>query len=176
MKFFFQALAMVALLTSGAAADGSSGDGQSEGIILSQTFGERLGTEFTDVTFTTPREIVHSITIRSGVDVNGVGIDASPNRGPRVNTFHGGNIGTPKTLTLNSGERFNCLEAHWGTYHDHTRIMYIKITTTSGRVLEGGTRTAKTGKICAPTGFQLGGFIGYAGVELNEVGVVWTSN
>ncbi|KAJ8533282.1 hypothetical protein ON010_g13972 [Phytophthora cinnamomi] len=174
MKFFFQALALVALSTSGAVADVEpAGEDQS---ILSQTFGESLGTIFTDTTFATDGQIVHAITIRSGVDVNGVGIDVTSKFGHRITQYHGGNIGTSKTLTLNSGERFQCLEAHWGTYHDHTRIMYIKITTTSGRVLEGGTRTAKIGKICAPNDFQLGGFIGYAGVELNEVGVVWTNN
>ncbi|KAG6623140.1 uncharacterized protein IUM83_12369 [Phytophthora cinnamomi] len=171
MKFFFQAVAAAAmLLTSGT-------DAGWERYRLSEKFGEPHGTFFSDTNFAIAGQSVQSITIRTGERVNGVGIDVtSPDGKTRNNPFHGGNGGNPKTLTLKSGERFQCLEAHWGKYHGRTRIRYIKITTTSDRSIDGGTPTTQTGKVCAPDGFQLGGFEGSSGVELDQVGAVWTMN
>ncbi|KAG6594050.1 uncharacterized protein IUM83_19942 [Phytophthora cinnamomi] len=147
MKFFFQAVAAaVMLLASGTDA---------ELYRLSEKFGEPHGTSFSDAGFA----IAGQTTGRE-----------------RTNLFHGGSGGYPKTLGLNSGERFLCLEAHSGKYHGRTRIRYIKITTSSGRSIDGGTPTTKIGKVCAPDGFQLGGFAGSSGDELDQVGAVWVMN
>ncbi|KAG6613084.1 uncharacterized protein IUM83_11904 [Phytophthora cinnamomi] len=168
MKFFFQAVAAaVMLLASGTDA---------ELYRLSEKFGEPHGTSFSDAGFAIAGQTVRSVTIRTGERVNGVGIDVTRPDGERTNLFHGGSGGYPKTLALNSGERFLCLEAHSGKYHGRTRIRYIKITTTSGRSIDGGTPTTKIGKVCAPDGFQLGGFAGSSGVELDQVGAVWVMN
>ncbi|KAG6580233.1 ABC transporter ABCA1 lipid exporter family [Phytophthora cinnamomi] len=170
MKFFFHiAAAAVMLLTSD--TDASWGIYE-----LSEKFGEPHGTYFSDTTFAIARQSVHSVTIRTGERVNGVGIDVTSPDGKRNNPFHGGNGGSPQTLTLNSGERFQCLEAHWGKYKGRTRIFYIKISTTGGRSIAGGTPTIRVRTVCAPAGFQLGGFSGSSGKELDQVGAVWTMN
>ncbi|KAG6623144.1 uncharacterized protein IUM83_12363 [Phytophthora cinnamomi] len=169
MKFFFQAVAAVGILLA------SGTDAVWEIYRLSETFGEPHGTFFSDTSFAIAGQSVHSVTIRTGERVNGVGIDVTGPKGNN-NPFHGGNGGNPQTLTLNSGERFECLEAHWGKHEGRTRIFYIKISTTSGRSIGGGTPTTKTGTVCAPPGYQLGGFGGSSGVELDQVGAVWTMN
>ncbi|KAG6590773.1 uncharacterized protein IUM83_19560 [Phytophthora cinnamomi] len=171
MKFFFQvAVAVVMLLASGT-------DASSEIYRLSEKFGDPYGTYFSDMLgVATPGQSVHSVTIRTGRRVDGVGIDVTSLYGKRINSFHGGNGGNPQTLTLNSGERFQCLEAHWEQYRGKMRIFYIKISTTSGRSIAGGTPTTKTGTVCAPDGYQLGGFAGSSGKELDQVGAVWIVN
>ncbi|KAG6612981.1 uncharacterized protein IUM83_11912 [Phytophthora cinnamomi] len=109
MKFFFQAVAAaVMLLASGTDA---------ELYRLSEKFGEPHGTSFSDAGFAIAGQTVRSVTIRTGERVNGVGIDVTRPDGERTNLFHGGSGGYPKTLGLNSGERFLCLEAHSGKYH-----------------------------------------------------------
>ncbi|KAG6611468.1 uncharacterized protein IUM83_15673 [Phytophthora cinnamomi] len=162
MKFFSQTVAAAVMLLA------SGSDAAWERYRLSDKFGEPHGTFFTDSTFATAGQSVHSVTIRTGERVNGVGIDVTSPDGNKNNPFHGGNGGNPQTLTLNSGERFKCLEAHWGKYKSRTRIFYIKISTTSGRSIAGGTTTTKNGTVCAPDGFQLGGFAGSSGVELDQ--------
>ncbi|KAG6619083.1 uncharacterized protein IUM83_19492 [Phytophthora cinnamomi] len=171
MKFFSQTVAAAVMLLA------SGTDAAWERYRLSNKFGEPHGTFFSDTSFAIAGQSVHSVTIRTGERVNGVGIDVTnPDGKTRSNPFHGGNGGNPQTLTLNPGERFQCLEAHWGKYHDRTRIRYIKISTSTGRSIAGGTPTTQTGTVCAPDGFQLGGFEGSADVELDQVGAVWTMN
>eukprot|EP00644_Phytophthora_capsici_P006859 jgi/Phyca11/103467/e_gw1.8.492.1 len=70
------------------------------------------------------------------------------------------------------------IEVHWGKYYRKTRVMYIEFTTNKGKTISGGTpqeNTDKMGTDTAPEGYQLGGFQGYAGNELDSVGAIWTS-
>ncbi|EGZ08987.1 hypothetical protein PHYSODRAFT_524035, partial [Phytophthora sojae] len=109
--------------------------------------------------------------------VNGVEIDVTPPGGKRTSAYHGGNGGNPQTLTLKTGERIKCVEAHWGKYHGRTRIRFIKVTTTMDRWIQGGTSAPDAaGTDCAPDDYQLGGWHGSSGVELDQVGAVWTGN
>ncbi|KAF4029725.1 putative secreted protein [Phytophthora infestans] len=76
------------------------------------------------------------------------------------------------TLTLGAGEFITGIEAHWGEKDDHTRDKYIQFTTSSGKTISGGNPTKDIGKDSAPPGYQLGGFVGTCGKELDSVGVV----
>ncbi|OWZ13191.1 hypothetical protein PHMEG_00013530 [Phytophthora megakarya] len=91
---------------------------------------------------------------------------------------HGGGGGDKNTLTLSDGEHVTGMEVHWGKYYRKTRVMYIKFTTNKGNAIDGGTPQDNTDKIAldnAQEGYQLGGFVGFAGKELDSVGPVWTS-
>ncbi|GMF37252.1 unnamed protein product [Phytophthora lilii] len=94
-------------------------------------------------------------------------------------TIGGPHGGSPNTLTLGDGEYITGMEAHYGEKDDHTRIKYIKFTTNKGNTVEGGNpdkkmKGAETDS--APMGYQLGGFFGRCGNELDSVGAIWTSN
>ncbi|KAG6606611.1 uncharacterized protein IUM83_19040 [Phytophthora cinnamomi] len=170
MKLLSQVLAAVALMaTSGTAED-------YEATKLSEKFGEPHGDLFSDEDIVGYGQTELSITIRTGERVNGVGMNGTNLWGTQFYLYHGGDGGDLKSLTPNPGERFQCLEAHWGAYHGRTRIRYIRVNTTTGRELEGGTPTTRTGTTCAPDGFQLGGFYGSSGVELDQIGAIWVNN
>ncbi|ETP07256.1 hypothetical protein F441_16435 [Phytophthora nicotianae CJ01A1] len=48
--------------------------------------------------------------------------------------------------------------------------MYIEFTTDAGNTISAGSPTDKIGKDSAPEGYQLGGFVGYSGNELDSEG------
>ncbi|KAF1791059.1 Jacalin-like lectin domain [Phytophthora cactorum] len=67
------------------------------------------------------------------------------------------------------------MEAHWGKKNGRTRIFYLNFGTSAGNSVSGGTKTDLKGSITAPEGYQLGGFFGRDGDEIDLLGVVWTS-
>ncbi|GMF22925.1 unnamed protein product [Phytophthora lilii] len=95
--------------------------------------------------------------------------------GPTAATFsHGGDGGDPKTLTLAAGEHITSMEAHSGKKNDHTRIFYLNFVTSAGNSISGGTTTDDKTTMTAPEGFQLGGFFGQDGDEIDLLGAIWT--
>ncbi|KAE9059342.1 hypothetical protein PF007_g30991 [Phytophthora fragariae] len=164
MKF----LATVALIATGVAA-------LENGIMLSETYGGPHGSEFSDMYFVSPGQVVKSITIRTGERVNGVGINFVDPLGKPHIVYHGSYRGDNNTLTLRKDEYVTSIEAHWGEYHSHTRVRFIEFKTSAGNTISGGTRATKIGKESAIEGYQVGGFFGTDGEELDSVGVIWTS-
>ncbi|OWZ19813.1 hypothetical protein PHMEG_0005868 [Phytophthora megakarya] len=171
MKFFYQILAAAAVVaTSVTALD--------LGIALGETFGGPHGDKYSDLDLVDAGEEVHSITVRSADRVDQVSLDITDAAGQQSTLKHGGDGGDKDTYNLGEGEHITGIEVHWGKYYRKTRIMYIKFTTNTGGSIEGGTpqdNTDKIGKETAPEGFQLGGFTGFAGNELDSVGAIWTS-
>ncbi|KAJ8552208.1 hypothetical protein ON010_g10335 [Phytophthora cinnamomi] len=106
--------------------------------------------------------------------VNGVGINFVSPEGTPYDLHHGGGGGDGNTLTLGEGEYVTGIEAHWGEYHSHTRVRFIEFTTNMNHSICGGTRATKIGADHADPGYQLGGFFGTDGVELDSVGAIWT--
>uniref|UniRef100_H3GBL1 Jacalin-type lectin domain-containing protein n=1 Tax=Phytophthora ramorum TaxID=164328 RepID=H3GBL1_PHYRM len=140
---------------------------------LSQTFGGPHGTEFSDLTLATSGQTITSITVRAGDRIDGLTLVVSA---PTAQTFtHGGTGGTENTLTLGAGEYITSMEAHWGQKDGHTRIFYLSFGTSAGNSITGGTQTDESGSASAPDGYQLGGFFGRDGDEIDLLGVVWTS-
>ncbi|KAF1789735.1 Jacalin-like lectin domain [Phytophthora cactorum] len=101
--------------------------------------------------------------------------------GEESTLYHGGRGGVLKTpLALAEGEYITIMEAHTGKHKEHTRVKYIKFTTNLGNFIEGGTWmgyniTDQVGTDTAKDGYQLGGFIGRSGDELDRVCAIWTS-
>ncbi|KUF78268.1 hypothetical protein AM588_10000049 [Phytophthora nicotianae] len=80
---------------------------------------------------------------------------------------------TVQAITIRTGERVNAVSLD--ITRSHTRIKYIQFTTSSGKTISGGSPTKDIGKDSAPAGYQLGGFVGTCGKELDSVGAIWTS-
>ncbi|POM66749.1 LOW QUALITY PROTEIN: Hypothetical protein PHPALM_17334 [Phytophthora palmivora] len=139
------------------------------GVYLGKEFGGPHGYRFTDVDMVKSGQKVVSISIRSHGRVDAVSLDIVLPAGDKNTLYHGGNGGKMNTTALAEGEHITHIEANWG----HTR--YIKFTTNLGKVIEGGRRTDSVDVDKAKEGFQLGGFIGRSGDEVDMVGAIWTS-
>ncbi|KAF1791060.1 Jacalin-like lectin domain [Phytophthora cactorum] len=130
-----------------------------DSVQLSESFGGPHGTEFSDEAAATSGQTVASITIRAGERVED----------------HGGTGGDPKTLKLGEGEYITSMEAHWGKKSGRTRIFYLSFGTSAGNSVSAGTQTEDKNSVTAPKGFQLGGFFGRDGDEIDTLGAIWTS-
>ncbi|POM71676.1 Hypothetical protein PHPALM_11726 [Phytophthora palmivora] len=166
MKFVYQVLATVVLAASCIAA-------LEEGVRLGESFGEPHGRKYSDLDLVSPAQTVQSISIRSGKRVDAVILEITDPSGQSSTLHHGGQGGDKNTLLLREDEYVTSWEAHWG--NDGDRIQYIVFTTNKGNSIKGGKPTGNIGKESAPEGYQLGGFIGYSGRELDQAGAIWTS-
>ncbi|KAG1711010.1 hypothetical protein DVH05_013730 [Phytophthora capsici] len=143
----------------------------SQDIQRSESFGGPHGTEFSDEASVVVAQTVGSITIRAGERVDGISLDVTA---PKAATFsHGGEGGTGNTLTLAAGERITSMEAHWGKKSGRTRIFYLSFGTSAGNSVSGGSMTEDKNSVTAPEGFQLGGFFGRDGDEIDSLGAIW---
>jgi endonuclease/exonuclease/phosphatase family metal-dependent hydrolase len=127
------------------------------------------GWPFTDVNAVPLGVKPTSITVRGAARIDAVEIAIG---GKTLK--HGGNGGSPKTLTLNSGEYLTTAEIHTGQKDGHTRVFYVKFTTSAGRTVENGAKTSNMVVYTAPSGFQISAFHGRAQDEVDALGVVYT--
>ncbi|PHH50528.1 hypothetical protein CFIMG_007400RA00001 [Ceratocystis fimbriata CBS 114723] len=86
---------------------------------------------------------------------------------------HGGGGGDMKDLTLEADEYWTTIDLCQGEGEGKNRIFYAKATTTKDRVLEVGKMTEKCDTYSAPTNFQIVGFAGQAGDEIDQLAVVY---
>ncbi|POM76182.1 Hypothetical protein PHPALM_6610 [Phytophthora palmivora] len=151
-----------------------------DSIQLSESFGGPHGTNFSDQNFVNSGQTVSEISIHAGERLDGITMEISA---PKTLTFtHGGTGGEQKTLKLGQGEYITSMEVHWnkntvGTVitKDRTRIFYINFLTSAGNSLAGGTMTEQKMTVTAPEGFQLAGFFGREGKEIDSLGAIWAA-
>ncbi|RLN51765.1 hypothetical protein BBP00_00009813 [Phytophthora kernoviae] len=144
----------------------------SDDLHLSNAVGGPHGNHFTDVALAAAGQSVSSITIRAANRVDGVTLSVSE---PTESTLaHGGTGGDPNELALESGEYITSMEAHWGKESGRTRIFYLKLSTSKGRSVEGGSPTDQSATMYAPEGFQLSGFHGRSDKEVDALGAIFT--
>jgi hypothetical protein len=86
---------------------------------------------------------------------------------------HGGTGGTATSLTLASGEHLTSVKLTQGQKDDRTRIFSAAFTTDKGRTLSSGTATSDTKTFTAPSGWQIVGFTGRSGDEIDKLGVLY---
>ncbi|KAG2844386.1 hypothetical protein PC129_g1217 [Phytophthora cactorum] len=141
-------------------------------ILLSELFGGPHGTAFSDVNTLVLGQTAGSVTIRSGERVDAVTLHVT--EPAELYMVHGGTGGTDKTLVLGTGEYINSIEAHWDKNHDHTRVFYLNLGINLGNSITGGTETDNNGSATAPDGYQLSGFFGRSGDEIDQIGAIWT--
>ncbi|KAL3664383.1 hypothetical protein V7S43_010706 [Phytophthora oleae] len=143
-----------------------------DSVQLRESFGGPHGTEFSDQVSVVAGQTIGSITIRAGDRVNGISLEVM---GPTTATFsHGGSGGTVNTLTLAKGEYITSMEAHWAEKKGRTRIFYLSFGTSASNIVSAGTQTESKSTVTAPEGFQLGGFFGLDGAEIDKLGAIWS--
>ncbi|GAB9477517.1 Phospholipase d gamma 3 [Globisporangium polare] len=138
-------------------------------IRLSNAVGGPHGDQFTAVGSASAGQTVTSITIRGGDRVDAVSLTTST-----AAFSYGGSGGSASTLALAKGEYIKSLEAHWGKKDGHTRIFYLSAVTSTGRSLAKGSKTSESTIVYAPAGFQISGFHGRAGDEIDAIGAIYT--
>ncbi|ETI44856.1 hypothetical protein, variant [Phytophthora nicotianae P1569] len=146
------------------------------GTYVGPEFGGPHGEDFTDATMVKSGQKVLSINLRASERVDAVILTIVSPSGEESTLYHGGDGGElKKPLALAEGEYITVMEAHAGKQKGHTRVKYIKFTTNKGNFIEGGTRTDKIGTDTAKEGYQLGGFDGREGDEVDLISAIWTS-
>ncbi|GAA1986801.1 jacalin-like lectin [Kitasatospora viridis] len=136
----------------------------------SDTFGGPHGSFYTDLPSIPAQARATTLTLRSGTRVDAVGLTLDDG----TTLTHGGTGGSPASLTLGAGEYLTQARLCEGQYNGDTRIFYAEFTTNLGRSLAGGTQTSDCVTDTAPAGWQLAGFYGRQGAELDKLGVVYT--
>ncbi|MFJ9565856.1 jacalin-like lectin [Streptomyces fuscichromogenes] len=137
---------------------------------LSDQFGGPHGDYYQDIDKVAAGARATSISLRSGSRVDQVGITLNDG----TTLTHGGTGGTASSLTLGSSEYVTTAYLCEGVKDGHTRIFYAKFTTNLGNTLAGGTTTSDCVTRTAPSGWQIAGFHGRAGDELDKVGFIYT--
>lgn len=136
---------------------------------MSDQFGGPHGTSYNDVSALPADPVISKLTIRTGSRVDQVELTLS-------NGYvysHGGSGGTAQSLTLGSGEYLTAVNLCSAEYQGHTRIFSIAFSTSAGRTLSGGATTSSCTSYSAPSGWQITGFHGRSGDEMDKLGVVY---
>ncbi|PZF97256.1 jacalin-like lectin [Micromonospora deserti] len=136
---------------------------------LSDQFGGPHGTSFTDVPALPAAPQVRSLHLRGGARLDQVGITLTDG----ATLSHGGTGGTARVLTLGAGEHLTRVRLASGRKDGRTRIFFAEFGTDLGRVLAAGTVTSTTVTYTAPAGWQIVGFHGRAGSEVDKIGLVY---
>jgi len=137
---------------------------------MSEQFGGPHGDYYTDIDAVPAAGRASVISMRSGSRVDQVGLTLSTG----AVLAHGGTGGTAKSLTLGSGEYVTSVKLCEGKYNDTTRIFYAQFTTSTGNTLAGGATTSDCVTRTAPSGWQVAGFQGRSGDEVDKLGFIYT--
>lgn len=137
---------------------------------LSDQFGGPHGDYYNDINSVPAGARATTIALSSGARVDKMSLTLANG----TTLTHGGTGGTASSLTLGSGEYVTSAQLCQGAYNSHTRIFYAKFTTNLGRTLAGGTTTSDCVTRTAPSGWQIAGFHGRAGDDVDKVGFIYT--
>ncbi|MFG1670107.1 jacalin-like lectin [Streptomyces sp. Y7] len=127
------------------------------------------GTAFNDADDLPAAPAPRTLTLRGASRVDAVSLTHD---GGTVLT-HGGAGGTATSLTLAAGEHLTSVRLTQGQKDGRTRIFSAAFTTDRGRTLSSGTATSDTRTFTAPTGWQIAGFTGRSGDEIDKLGVLY---
>ncbi|KAI9733594.1 MAG: hypothetical protein M1834_003196 [Cirrosporium novae-zelandiae] len=141
----------------------------SDSIRQSDQFGGPHGTYFNDLPSLPTSPKTSSITVSGGNRLDSVSLTLSDST-----TFtHGGSGGTSYSLTLGDSEYWTEAKLCEGKYNSHTRNFYIKVTTSDGNTISAGKTTSDCETFTAPDGFQIVGFYGRDGDEMDRIGFIY---
>ncbi|KAK4099864.1 hypothetical protein N658DRAFT_452148 [Parathielavia hyrcaniae] len=149
----------------------------SAGALLRQSalFGADYGTWFSDVavlagkTSATRKPKPATLTFRGASRLDSVGLALSDGTA----LTHGGSGGTAASLALGASEYWVEARLCKGEKDGKTRVFYIRAATSAGRSLAAGTATASCATFVAPQGWQIVGFVGQAGDEVDQLAFVY---
>ncbi|MEU5597758.1 jacalin-like lectin [Streptomyces sp. NPDC020298] len=135
----------------------------------SDFFGGPHGTAFNDADDLPSAVSPRTLTLRGGTRLDAVSLTHD---GGTV-LSHGGTGGTAASLTLASGEHLTSVKLTEGQKDGRTRIFSAAFTTDKGRSLSSGTATTDATTFTAPSGWQIAGFTGRSGDEIDKLGVLY---
>ncbi|KAI9054275.1 hypothetical protein LZ554_001443 [Drepanopeziza brunnea f. sp. 'monogermtubi'] len=127
------------------------------------------GTWFNDLDALPEKPQVKSITFYGEDRLDSVSLTLATGE-----TFtHGGSGGNPASLTLEPGEfwisAMLCTDKRIG----RTRNFFIEATTSTGRAVTAGTTTSECVMYDAPEGWQITGFMGRVGDEVDQLAFIY---
>ncbi|WP_329233377.1 jacalin-like lectin [Streptomyces canus] len=137
---------------------------------LSDQYGGPHGDYYNDISSVPVGARATTLALRAGSRIDQLSLTLSNG----TTLTHGGTGGTASSLTLGSGEYVTTADLCQAEKDGHTRIFYAKFTTNLGRTLTGGTTTSDCVTRTAPTGWQIAGFHGRGGDEVDKVGFIYT--
>ncbi|MFF7352609.1 jacalin-like lectin [Streptomyces filipinensis] len=132
-------------------------------------FGGPHGTPFDDADDLPATPSPRTLTLRGGARLDAVSLTHTDG----TVLAHGGSGGTAASLTLGPGEHLTSVTLTEGRKEGRTRIFSADFTTDRGRGLTAGTATTDTAVLTAPPGWQIVGFTGRAGDEIDKLGVLY---
>ncbi|KOU61958.1 endonuclease [Streptomyces sp. MMG1533] len=135
----------------------------------SDFFGGPHGTAFNDADDLPATPSPRTLTLRGGSRLDAVSLTHDGG----TTLPHGGTGGTATSLTLASGEHLTSVKLTQGQKDGRTRLFSASFTTDKGRTLSSGTATTDTKSFTAPSGWQIVGFTGRAGDEIDKLGVLY---
>lgn len=137
---------------------------------LSDQYGGPHGDYYNDINSVPAGARATTVGLRAGSRVDQMSLTLANG----TTLTHGGTGGTASSLTLGSGEYVTTANLCQADKDGHTRIFYAKFTTNLGRTLAGGSTTSDCVTRTAPSGWQIAGFHGRAGDEVDKIGFIYT--
>lgn len=135
----------------------------------SNFFGGAYGSWFNDLPSLPALPKPSVLTFRGGSRLDSVGVTLTNGQ-----TFtHGGTGGTATSLALASTEYWTSAKLCQGQKDGETRNFYVLATTSMGRTLASGTVTSDCSTFTAPTGWQIVGFLGQDGDEIDQLAFIY---
>ncbi|KAL3422222.1 endonuclease/Exonuclease/phosphatase [Phlyctema vagabunda] len=135
----------------------------------SNFFGGPHGTWFNDLDSLPASPKTSVITFRGANRVDSVGLTLTSGKA----FTHGGTGGTAASLTLAASEYWTSAKLCQGVYSDTTRIFYIQATTSAGKTLSTGVATSDCVTYTAPANWQIVGYLGQDGDEIDQLAFLY---
>ncbi|MEV5319450.1 jacalin-like lectin [Streptomyces sp. NPDC052687] len=135
----------------------------------SDFFGGPHGTAFNDADDLPDSPSPRTLTLRGAARLDAVALTHADG----TTLSHGGTGGTAASLTLPAGEHLTSVKLTRGQRDGRTRIFSAAFTTDRGRTLAAGTPASDATTFTAPPGWQIAGFTGRAGDEIDKLGVLY---
>ncbi|GAA4934976.1 jacalin-like lectin [Streptomyces coeruleoprunus] len=137
---------------------------------LSEQFGGPHGAPFNDIDRVPAGARATGIALSAGARIDRLSITLDNG----TTLAHGGTGGTAASLTLGSEEYVTTAYLCRARKDGHTRIFHARFTTNLGRTVAGGTPTSDCVTHTAPPGWQITGFHGRSGDEIDKIGFIHT--
>ncbi|MFJ8464565.1 jacalin-like lectin [Streptomyces swartbergensis] len=135
----------------------------------SDFFGGPHGTAFNDADDLPANPAPRTLTLRGANRLDAVSLAHDGG----TTLTHGGTGGTATSLTLAPGEHLTSVQLTQGQKDGRTRIFSASFTTDRNRTVSAGTAGSAAKTFTAPSGWQIVGFTGRAGGEIDKLGVIY---
>ncbi|CAL9594289.1 jacalin-like lectin [Streptomyces sp. enrichment culture] len=135
----------------------------------SDFFGGPHGTAFNDADDLPAAPSPRTLTLRGAARLDAVSLTHADG----TVLSHGGTGGTATSLTLAAGEHLTSVRLTRGQKDGRTRLFSASFGTDRGRAVSAGTPTADAATFTAPPGWQIVGFTGRSGSEVDKLGVLY---